>query len=96
MSKQSIRKPLSIAIGAAVVSTLGATGIANASQTDENIFSMQELSSGYLFAGAHETKEEGEGSCGEDKKKDEGEGSCGEDKEGGEGKCGEGKCGDDA
>jgi uncharacterized low-complexity protein len=40
-------------------------------------------------------EKEGEGSCGEGScggTKDEGEGSCGEDKEG-EGKCGEGSCG---
>jgi uncharacterized low-complexity protein len=83
MSKQSIRKPLSIAIGAALVSGLGAAGIANAAQTDDNLFSMQELTSGYLLAGAHETSKDGEGTCGDDKKKE------------GEGKCGEGKCGDD-
>jgi uncharacterized low-complexity protein len=95
MSKQSIRKPLSILLGAAVVTSLSATGIANA-DTGEDIFSMDELTSGYLTAGGHEKKDDGEGSCGEDKKKD-GEGSCGEDKKkDGEGKCGEGKCGGDS
>jgi uncharacterized low-complexity protein len=73
MSKQSIRKPLSIAIGAALVSGLGAAGIANAAQTDDNLFSMQELTSGYLIAGAHETSKDGEGKCGE--------GKCGDDKD---------------
>jgi uncharacterized low-complexity protein len=95
MSKQAIRKPLSIILGAAVVTSLGATGIANA-DTGEGIFSMDELSSGYLTAGGHEKKEDGEGKCGEDKG---GEGSCGEDKKDGkdgEGKCGEGKCGGDS
>ena len=58
---------------------------------------MQELTSGYLTAGGHETdvdKKDGEeGSCGA---KDGGEGSCGDDKKkDGEGKCGEGKCGGD-
>ena len=88
MSKQS--KPLSIALGTVLAAGLGATGIANASETEADVFAMEELSSGYLIAGAHggEKKEE-EGSCGHDK---EGEGSCGGDKEG-EGKCGEGKCG---
>lgn len=83
MSKNAIRKPLSIALGAAVVTTLGAAGIANAAETDENLFSMEELTSGYLIAGAHETNDEGEDSG--DDKKDEGEG-----------KCGEGKCGGDS
>jgi len=82
MSKQSIRKPLSIAIGAALVSGLGAAGVANATPTDDNLFSMQELTSGYLLAGAHETskdgedKKDGEGKCGE--------GKCGDDKQEGE------------
>ena len=87
MSKQNVRKPLSIALGAAIVTSLGAAGVANA-ETDENLFSMEELTSGYLIAGAHggEKKDEGEGKCGE--------GKCGEGEDkGGEGKCGEGKCG---
>ena len=94
MSKQAIRKPLSIALGAAVVTSLGLAGIANANTSEEDIFSMEELTSGYLTAGGHEKKEEGEGTCGEDKSG--GEGSCGEDKKDGEGKCGEGKCGGDS
>ena len=98
MSKQATRKPLSIALGAALVTTLGSAGIANATETGADLFSMQELTSGYLTAGGHETdgdKKEGEGSCGG---KDGGEGSCGEGgdhKKDGEGKCGEGKCGGD-
>jgi uncharacterized low-complexity protein len=93
MSKR-IRKPLSIAIGAAVVTGLGLAGIANANELDKNLFSMEELTSGYLTAG-----DEGEGSCGEgncgnaEGNCGEGEGGCGEDKKDGEGKCGEGKCG---
>ena len=83
MSKQS-RKHISIALGAALVTGLGAAGVANA-EVDEDLFAMEELSSGYLIAGAHESKDDGEGKCGEDKK--DGEGKCGE------GKCGEGKCG---
>ena len=93
MSKQATRKPLSIALGAAIVTTLGTAGIANANETGADLFSMQELTSGYLTAGGHETDKEGEGSCGG---KDGGEGSCGEGgdhKKDGEGKCGEGKCG---
>ena len=96
MSKQ-VRKPLSIALGTAIVASLGASGIANASaNTDADLFSMEKLNSGYLMAGAHEKEGScGEGKCGDDKK--DGEGSCGEDK-GGEGSCGgdkggEGSCG---
>jgi len=85
--------PLKIAVGAAVVTGLGVAGIANADNTGEGIFGMQELNSGYLTAGGHEGGC-GEGKCGGDKK--DGEGSCGEDKKDGEGKCGEGKCGGDA
>jgi uncharacterized low-complexity protein len=92
MSKQAIRKPLSIALGVAVVTSLGLAGVANANTSEKDIFSMEELNSGYLTAGGHEAKPEGEGNCGEDK--DAGEGNCGEDKKKeGEGKCGEGKCG---
>ena len=58
------------------------SGIANA-EVSEDLFSMEELSSGYLTAGGHEGSC-GEGSCGGDKKKD-GEGSCGDDKKDGEG-----------
>jgi uncharacterized low-complexity protein len=93
MSKQ-IRKPLSIVLGAAVVASLGTAGIANANaQTDADLFSMEELTSGYLTAGGHEKEGScGEGKCGDDKDgaEKDGEGSCGED---GEDKGGEGSCG---
>ena len=79
MSKQAIRKPLALALGAALISTMGVAGIANAEE-GEGIFAMEELMNGQLSAGGHE-----EGGCGEDK-----EG--GDDKDG-EGSCGEGKCG---
>ena len=77
MSKQ-VTKPLSIALGAAIVTSLGLTGVANA-EVEEDIFAMEELDSGYLIAGGHEKKDDGEEKDGEDKD--------------GEGKCGEGKCG---
>jgi len=80
---------LKIALGAAVVTGMGVAGVANA-DAGEDIFAMEELSSGYLTAGGHEGSC-GEGKCGGDKK--DGEGSCGGDKKDGEGKCGEGKCG---
>jgi len=91
MSKQNVRKPLSIALGAAVVSTLGVAGVASASDTEADLFAMEELTSGYMTAGLGASKGEGEGSCGEGKcgeDKDGGEGSCGEDKDEGEGSCG--------
>ncbi len=96
MSKQSNRSPLSIVLGAAAVASLGAAGVANAN-AGEDVFAMDELTSGYLTAGGHL-----EGGCGADRDTGDsdsddsgdkdGEGSCGGDKEG-EGKCGEGKCG---
>ena len=70
------------------VTSLGLAGAANANNTEEDLFSMEELTSGYLTAGGHEGKDDGEGKCGE--------GKCGEDKKEGEGKCGEGKCGGDS
>jgi len=72
---------LKIAIGAAVVTGLGAAGVANAEPAGENLFGMQELSSGYLTAGAHEGGC-GEGKCGGEKKEEK-EGGCGS-----EGGCG--------
>jgi uncharacterized low-complexity protein len=108
MSKKTNLKPLAIALGAAFVTTLATTPVANAA---ENPFAMSELSSGYMVADATEGKcggdkkmdkegKCGEGKCGGDKKVEE-EGKCGEGKCGGdkkmdkEGKCGEGKCGGD-
>ena len=95
MSQNSTKKPLAIALGAAFVTSLAATPVANAA---ENPFAMSELTSGYMVAEMAEGKC-GEGKCGGDKAK--AEGKCGGDKaaaEGkamGEGKCGEGKCGGD-
>ena len=83
MSNKTVRKPLSIVLGAAVVTGLGAAGVANA-EVEEELFDMEELTSGYLIAGAHEGG--GDDSEGDDEEKG-GEGKCGE------GKCGEGKCG---
>jgi uncharacterized low-complexity protein len=93
MSQKSTKKPLAIALGAAFVTTLAATPVANAA---ENPFAMSELSSGYMVA------EMAEGKCGGEKTMEEGK--CGGDKAGAtatesadkataEGKCGEGKCG---
>ena len=92
MSKTTVMKPLSIALGAAFVASLAGTSVANAA---DNPFSMTELSSGYMVADSKEGKC-GEGKCGGEKKAEEGkcgEGKCGGEKKAKEGKCGEGKCG---
>jgi uncharacterized low-complexity protein len=95
MSKKIISKPLTVALGAALVGGLTAAAANAEVDADENPFAMEELS-GQLMAGAHsgggddDSDSEGEGSCGE------GEGSCGEGKDEGEGSCGEGKCGGSA
>ena len=109
MSDKFTIKPLAIAAGAAFITSLASTTVANAA---ENPFAMSELSSGYMIADAAEGKC-GEGKCGGAKATEAGatateegaktaeEGKCGEGKCGGdkkaaeEGKCGEGKCGGD-
>ncbi len=78
-----------LALGAAIVSSLAAVSVAQASP-----FSLTTLASAYMASDgdAAAKKPEGEGKCGE--------GKCGANKEAaggdkakGEGKCGEGKCG---
>ena len=94
MSNSNTRKPLAIAAGAALVTSLASASAVNAA---ENPFAMTQLPGGYMVAEAHLEGKCGEGKCGGAKK--EGEGKCGEGKCGGaaksaeEGKCGEGKCG---
>jgi uncharacterized low-complexity protein len=89
MSDKPVLKPLAIAVGTAIVTSLASV---NAATAAENPFAMTELSSGYMVA------EMAEGKCGGATKTTE-EGKCGEGKCGGatktteEGKCGEGKCG---
>jgi len=90
MSKISTLKPLAVAMGAAFVTSLATSPVANAA---ENPFAMSELSSGYMVADSHMEGKCGEGKCGGDKAKKEGK--CGGDKAKKEGKCGEGKCGAD-
>ncbi len=80
-----LKKPLAIAVGAALAASLAGMSVASA----DTPFTMESLSSGYMAADA------GEGKCGGDKGE---EGKCGGDKEGAdekgeEGTCGEGKCG---
>jgi len=101
MTKTTLKKPVALAIGAAIAGSMAVTGIAQA-----NAFSATDLGQGYVqLASSHEKGEEGkcgEGKCGANKKGEEGkcgEGKCGADKKGEEGKCGgdkkgeEGKCG---
>ncbi len=89
MKKTTLKKPVALAIGAAIAGSLAMTSVASASA-----FSATDLGQGYVQL-------TGEGSCGGDKGKEGkcGEGKCGADKKegekGGEGKCGEGKCGAD-
>jgi uncharacterized low-complexity protein len=96
MSQKTTLKPLTLALGAAFVTSLAGTSVANAA---ENPFAMSDLSSGYMVAEMDENKMEKEGKCGGDKKTEEGK--CGGDKKTEEGKCGgdkkteEGKCGGD-
>ena len=79
MNDKHVKKPIAIAVSAALAATFGAVGVAQADNAGSP-FQMNSLSSGYETSG-------GEGSCGE--------GKCGGGKEdkGGEGSCGEGKCG---
>jgi uncharacterized low-complexity protein len=84
MSQKSTLKPLAIAVGATLATSLAAIAPASAA---ENPFAMSELSSGYLVA------EMAEGKCGAGMKMDK-EGKCGAGRTmQKEGKCGEGKCG---
>ena len=89
MSQKTNLKPLAIAVGAALATSLAATTPASAA---ENPFAMSELSSGYMVA------EMAEGKCGAGMKMNK-EGKCGgamaTDNTNAmkEGKCGEGKCG---
>lgn len=108
MSKK-ISKPVSIALGTALVTSLAATNLT--AETHTNPFAMSELSGGYMLAygdsakkaeqadSKSEMKKDMEGKCGEGKcgskseMKQNMEGKCGGKKAEQEGKCGEGKCG---
>ena len=96
MSKQSMIKPLSIALGATFAASLAASNVAIAAPAGDNPFAMSDIGSGYMQV-AEKAKDGkcGEGKCGDAKKKEGkcGEGKCGEAKKK-EGKCGEGKCGE--
>ncbi|MGB5179001.1 MAG: hypothetical protein WBP44_09760 [Gammaproteobacteria bacterium] len=99
MSKESAKKPLSIALGAAFATTLAAAPLANAA---DNPFAMSELSSGYMVADSHMEGKCGEGKCGAGKagamategtEKMMEEGQCGGAKMMKEGQCGGEKAG---
>jgi uncharacterized low-complexity protein len=77
MSHKTVVKPLSLALGAAFITSLAGTGVANAA---DNPFGMTELSSGYLVADSKD------GKCGASMK--DKEGKCGGSMKSEEGKCG--------
>ncbi len=77
---------LSLAIGAAL---LGSVGLANAASA----FAVNDLGQGYMLVGEEKPEGKcGEGKCGADKGMDAADAA---GKEAAEGKCGEGKCGGD-
>lgn len=78
MSNRVVKKPVAVAIGAALISSLAVAGVAQASS-----FAINALGSGYMLAAGDAAGDEKPMDC---------EGKCGEGKCG-EGKCGEGKCG---
>lgn len=107
MSDKDIRKPIAIALGAALAASVGTVSVAQADAGSP--FQMTSLSSGFETTDGHGEGGCGEGKCGGGKEDDKGgegscgEGSCGGDsgegsggEGGGEGSCGEGKCGGSA
>ncbi len=93
MTKTTLKKPVALAIGAAIAGSMAVAGVAQA-----GTFSATDLGKGYVqLASSHGDKGEegkcGEGKCGADKKGEEG--SCGADKKGEEGKCGADKKGEE-
>ena len=97
MSQKTTQKPLAVAVGAALATSLAATTPASAA---ESPFAMSELPSGYMVAEMAEgkcgagMKMDKEGKCGGMEKKEEHkEGKCGGMEQKKEGKCGTAKCG---
>jgi uncharacterized low-complexity protein len=83
MMKTTLKKPMALAIGAAIASSMAMTSVAHAGS-----FSATDLGQGYARLAAEDTSS---GDKGNDKKGEEGkcgEGKCGADKKGEEGKCG--------
>ena len=95
MSKNFKLKPIAATVGVALTTSVMAMPTANA---DANPFSLTELSSGYMVAGGHKSKEGKCGDKGKHSKGKHGEGKHSKSKHGAskgkEGKCGEGKCGE--
>ena len=60
MNDKHVKKPIAMAVGAALAATFGAVGVAQADNAAGSPFEMTSLSSGYEASG-------GEGSCGEGK-----------------------------
>jgi uncharacterized low-complexity protein len=92
--KNTMKKPLSVAMGATFLTAMAVSPIASA---DANPFGIQDLNNGYMQVAEGKC---GEGKCGGEKAK---EAKCGGEKAkeakcGGEkakeAKCGEGKCGE--
>jgi uncharacterized low-complexity protein len=81
------KKPVAIAVGAALAGGLALSGSA---------FAMQPLAQGYMLSTASVAADKAaEGSCGADKTKEAAAGKAKAEGKCGEGKCGEGKCGMD-
>ncbi|NND65470.1 MAG: low-complexity protein [Gammaproteobacteria bacterium] len=78
MAKKTTLKPITLAVGAALASSMVSISVANATA---NPFGMTTLSSGYMSADCMCEGKCGEGKCGGDKDK---EGKCGEGKCGGD------------
>ena len=97
--KNTMKKPLSFALGTTVIAALSASPVALAdTAANANPFGMQNLESGYMQLAEGKC---GEAKCGGKAKTEEakcGEGKCGEgmmnkSSSAKEAKCGEGKCG---
>ena len=99
MTKKTVANLLSVAIGAAFITSLAGVPVANAA---DNPFGMSQVSGSYQVAEEgkcggqkKEAMEEKETKCGAAKQKSMEEGKCGEGKCGAKRKAHEGKCGAD-
>jgi len=97
MSDSKMKKPLTLAVGAALAASLAPMG---ASAATDGLFSLTSLSSGYMIQTITDDAD-AEGSCGEGRCGGDdhtAEGHCGAAADGdadAEGSCGEGRCGGD-
>ncbi len=90
MMKTTLKRPMALAIGAAIVSSMAMPSVTHAGS-----FSATDLGQGYAQLAAEDTSSGDKGNEGKGNEGKCGEGKCGADKKGEEGKCGEGKCGAD-